>query len=300
MKRLLPVVSLLLCCAACDRSPARIDLQPPGYVLSSHEVALQPRVFTQGGEVLEDARPVLTVTPAELAVVTAASGLRCLRSGDGTLTVTAGAVHRSELLRCRLVETLRAPSALRLIIPNAPVVAEVSARDASGAVLHDVPVTLTSSNPAIFRVEAGALAPVSVGTANLVASAGDRTATTPVTVVRKLKAQPLLLNDGARASWSLNQGHYEIEVQVRSTGGSRHGITLAWAAPTARTRAKPRRCAASAPSRTPARSSWRTPPPSDWAPPRTAWWPCTKCPDDRRLQASRRAREARGLSHWQL
>ncbi|NOK12576.1 hypothetical protein [Corallococcus exercitus] len=228
MKRLLPVVPLLLWCQACDRAPARIDFQPPGYVLSSSEVALKPRVFTQGGDVLEDARPTLSVAPADLAVVTAASGLRCLRSGDGTLSVTAGPVSRSEPLRCRLVETLRAPSALRLIIPNAPVVAEVSARDASGAVLHDVPVTLASSNPAIFRVEAGALAPVSVGTANLEVSAGDRTDTTPVTVVRKLKAEPLLLNDGARTSWSLPQGHYEIEAQVRSADGSTHGITLSW------------------------------------------------------------------------
>ncbi|WP_404367191.1 hypothetical protein ACIHQR_00735 [Corallococcus coralloides] len=228
MKRLLFAVSLLLGSTACDRSPARIEFQPPGYVLSSSEVALTPRVFTQGGDVLEDARPVISVAPADLAVVTAASGLRCLHSGDGTLSVTAGPVSRSEPLRCRLVETLRAPSALRLIIPNAPVVAEVSARDASGAVLHDVPVRLTSSNPGIFRVEAGALTPVSVGTANLVASAGDRTTTTPVTVVRKLKSQPLLLNDGNRMSFSLNQGHYEIEAQVRSSGGSRHGITLSW------------------------------------------------------------------------
>ncbi|TSC23139.1 hypothetical protein [Corallococcus sp. Z5C101001] len=228
MKRFLPAVPLMLCAGACDRAPARIEFQPPGYVLSSSEVALQPRVLTQGGDVLEDARPRFAVAPPDLAVVTASAGVRCLRSGDGTLSATAGPVRREEPLRCRLVETLRMPSASRLIIPNAPVAVAVSALDASGAVLHDVPVTLGSSNPSIFRVEAGALAPVSVGTANLVASAGERTASTPVTVVRKVRSEPLLLNDGRRVSWSLNQGHYEIEAQVRSTDGSRHGITLAW------------------------------------------------------------------------
>ncbi|MCY1041061.1 hypothetical protein OV208_07000 [Corallococcus sp. bb12-1] len=228
MKRFVLVVPVVLSAWACDRSPSRVEFELPGYVLSSHELPLNPRVSTQGGDLLADARPTFAVTPPGLAVVTSSAGLRCLNSGDGVLSVSVGTVTRAEPLRCRLVETLRVPRALRLIIPNAPVVAEVSARDVRGDVLQDVPLTLTSSNPSIFRVDAGTLTPVSVGTANLLVSAGDRTSTTPVTVVRKLQSHPLLLDDGSRVSWSLNQGHYEIEAQVRSSNGNMNGITLEW------------------------------------------------------------------------
>jgi hypothetical protein len=228
MKRLLVVCPVVLSMWACDKSPARVELEVPGYVMSGKEVALNTRVETKGGDLLPDVRPTFAVNPPELAVVTASGGLRCLKSGNGTLTATAGTITRSESLRCRLVESLRLPKSVRLIIPNEPVALEASARDATGKVLEDVPFNISSSNPSVFGVQGGMLAPAAVGAAELTVTVGEKTATVPVTVVRKLKAEPLLLNDGNRVSWSLNQGNYEIEAKVRAADGSRHGVTVAW------------------------------------------------------------------------
>ena len=173
-------------------------------------------------------RPAFAVSPPELAVVTASGGVQCLKSGDGTLTTTAGTATRGDTLRCRLVASLRLPKSIRLIIPNDPVALEASALDASGKSLDDVPFQVSASNPNVFGVQDGLLAPLAVGTAELSVTVGEKSATVPVTVVRKLKAEPLLLNDGNRVSWSLNQGNYEIEAQVRAADGSRHGVTLSW------------------------------------------------------------------------
>jgi hypothetical protein len=150
-------------------------------------------------------RPTFAVAPSDLAVVTASGAVRCLKSGDGTLTATAGAATSTEEIKCRLVESLKVPKALRVILGNEPVQITGSAHDASGAVLQDVPVKVESSNPNVFSLQGMKIAPAAVGTANLIYKAGDKTASVPVTVVRKLKADPLLLNDGARTSWSLNQ-----------------------------------------------------------------------------------------------
>lgn len=197
------------CCVlslwACDKSPARVDLEFPGFVLSANEVPLKARVATKGGDPLPDVRPTFAVAPSDLAVVTASGAVRCLKSGDGTLTATAGAATSTEEIKCRLVESLKVPKALRVILGNEPVQITGSAHDASGAVLQDVPVKVESSNPNVFSLQGMKIAPAAVGTANLIYKAGDKTASVPVTVVRKLKADPLLLNDGARTSWSLNQ-----------------------------------------------------------------------------------------------
>jgi hypothetical protein len=228
MKRLMVVCPIVLSLWACDKAPARVDLDVPGYVLSSSEVAIKARVATKGGDPLPDVRPTFTVTPSELAVITASGTMRCLKSGDGTLTAMAGAATITESIRCRLVESLKVPKALKVILGNEPVQITGSALDGSGAVLQDVPFEFESSNPSVFTLQGMRIDPVAVGTASLKYIVGEKTASVPVTVVRKLKAEPLLLNDGNRVSWSLNQGTYEIETKVRASNGSGHGVTVVW------------------------------------------------------------------------
>ena len=228
MRRLLIVCPAVLSLWACDKSPARVDLEFPGYVLSANEVPLKARVATKGGDPLPDVRPTFAVTPSDLAVVTASGAVRCLKSGDGTLSATAGAATSTEAIKCRLVESLKVPKALRVVLGNEPVQITGSAHDASGAVLQDVLFNFESSNPGVFTLQGMKIAPASVGTANLIYKVGEKTASVPVTVVRKIKADPLLLNDGNRVSWSLNQGKYEIETKVRASNGSGHGVTVTW------------------------------------------------------------------------
>ena len=48
-----------------------------------------------------------------------------------------------------------------------------------------------------------------------------------MTVVRRVESRPLVLSDGARQNFALNQGKYEVEVKVRS-GNTKYGVVAKW------------------------------------------------------------------------
>jgi len=217
----------LLGLVACTKDPAAIQFKAPLVLLSATDLPLATKVLDKGGEVLPEAKVSYALEPASIAVVTASDALRCLKSGDATLTASVGAITRTEPVKCRLVEKVEVPKALRLIIPNDPVELQAKALDASGKPIDDVPFEFTPADPAVVRVDGTWVAPKKVGTTTIAINAGAQAAHVPVTVVRKMKAEPLLLNDGNRTSISLNQGTYEAEVKVRS-GDTRFGVTLKW------------------------------------------------------------------------
>lgn len=214
--------------AACtDKTPASVEFTAPQLVLSSNtEAALAPLVRNQAGEALDI--PVhFSAKPAEVAVITNKNGLRCIRSGDVLLTAEAGPASKRQTVRCRIVASIKMPPRFGLIIPNDPVASEATALDEGQRPLTDVTPKLSAVDPTIVVISQGKLVARRVGVTKLIATAGDQQAEAQVTVIRKIKSQPLLLNDGERYNLTLGQGHYAAEVKVESRGTT-YGVTLQW------------------------------------------------------------------------
>lgn len=210
-----------------DHTPASISFNVPGLLVSAHEVSLGPDVRNKAGDRLAEAPVRFSVEPAEVGVVTQDQGFRCIHTGDATITASSGAATHAESVRCRLVEMVKVPAHVLLIIPNDPVEPKVTLLDEQGNPLKDVSPVLTSADPQVVAIERGRLRPLQVGVSRVTVTAGARRATLNATVYRKVKSEPLLLNDGTRYNLTLGQGSYEAEIRVQS-GGTAHGVTLQW------------------------------------------------------------------------
>ena len=170
----------------------------------------------------------VSATPSDVAVVGQDMTLHCLKSGEVEVIASAGPASTRGSFRCRPVARIEAPSEVRLILPNGPTEPKIALLDAEGNEYSDVAPTLAVEDGRIATTSGGNLSPVHVGATNLVVTAGSVRETIPVTVVRKIDSKPLLLNDGARVAYTLQQGRYEIEVKGRASNGSKFGVTAKW------------------------------------------------------------------------
>jgi hypothetical protein len=223
-----PGVLVLLVASCSDRTPASVDLSPrTATLLGAEEIPLRTTVKNKSGKAV-DAPVSFVVEPSDVAVITQTKALRCTKAGDVTVTASSGLGTARATFHCRPVARLDTPSDLRLIIPNGPVRLAVAALDVSGNAYRDVTPTLSIEDPSVATASGGEVVPRKVGRTNLLASAGEARSSVAITVVRKLKSEPLLLNDGVRIASTLQQGRYEIEVKGQPTNGGRDGVTLKW------------------------------------------------------------------------
>lgn len=221
--------SSVLLVACQDTVPASIEFSTAaGVILGSEEVPLRAAAKNKKGEVLKETLVTFSSAPADVAVVTQQQGLRCTKSGDVTVTASATPATSNVVFRCRQVAKISAPKEIRLIMPNAAVEPKIVALDSTGKPFGDVAPVLSVQDAAIASVSSSGIEGLKVGRTVLVAKAGDAEASVPVTVVRKVQSQPLLLNDGNRQSHTLQQGKYQVEVKGKASDGSRYGVTLKW------------------------------------------------------------------------
>ncbi|MEO8903084.1 MAG: hypothetical protein ABI488_13500 [Polyangiaceae bacterium] len=155
-----------------------------------------------------------SVSPKDLATVSKPALLKCERSGDGKLTVTIAGVNRSVPVRCRLVDRIEAKDVGRVELTAGPFVPKVRVLDKAGAELTDVDVTFFSKNSGVVFPKDGQLVPKLVGTANLVAHAGEASAEFKVDVVRKVVVEALPLEQNHKIYFSLDAGKYELSVKL--------------------------------------------------------------------------------------
>jgi hypothetical protein len=59
-------------------------------------------------------------------------------------------------------------------------------------------------------------------------AAGKATATVAVDVVQLVESKALALRDGAAEVITLQQGTYDVDIQVQTTNGSKYGVTVSW------------------------------------------------------------------------
>lgn len=212
---------------ACEQreTPSEIRADMPSVITSRDIVAVSAQALNARGI----GRPVAdggdyAVEPKDLGSVSKAGLFKCERSGDGKLTVSINTVSRTVPVRCRIVARVVAPDAGRVEIAAGPFKPKVRVLDQAGAELSDVDVSFFSKNSGVAFPQDGQLVPKSVGTANLVARAGESSAEFKVDVVRKVVVEALPLQQNTKIYFSLEPAKYELTVKLASP----HRVSFEW------------------------------------------------------------------------
>jgi len=223
---LLPVMPLTGCS---DSEPARITFTAPaGPIVDTKPFQLQGALMNKAGSSLPNAKISYSSNPSDVVTVTESGECRCLKSGDASVLIAGGGLSTLVGVKCRLVSALDVPREIRLVVGEPPDGFHATPLGENSAPISDVPVTLASSDQSVLRVEKQTLVPVAVGKTSLKSTAGPISSLTDVTVVENIISSPLLLNDGARQSWTLAAGTYEVDVKVAAELNKRDGVTITW------------------------------------------------------------------------
>jgi hypothetical protein len=222
-------VSLLLasCALGCEQreAPSEIRLEIPNVIASRAVVAVSVQTSNaQGVRKLVTEGADYALEPADLGSLSKAGMLKCGRSGDGKVTVSIAGVSRSVTVRCRIVDRIEATNVGRVELSAGPFSPQVRALDKSGVALSDVEVTFFSKNSGVAYPKDGQLVPKSVGTANLVARAGDASAEFKVDVVRKVVVEALPIEQNKKLYFSLEPAKYELKIKLPSP----HRLSAEW------------------------------------------------------------------------
>ncbi|HET9960349.1 MAG TPA: hypothetical protein VFQ61_37920, partial [Polyangiaceae bacterium] len=169
---------------------------------------------TDGAGASSEAEHPFQVQPANLASVTPRGSLTCQRSGDGAVSLTWGANTRQVALRCRLVDRVDASDVGRVELTAGAFKPKVRVLAKGGAELDGVDVVLTSRNTGVLVARGAELVPKSVGSAVILARAGQAAREFKVDVVRKLTPEALPIDGNRKIHFSLEPGSYELKVAL--------------------------------------------------------------------------------------
>jgi hypothetical protein len=205
--------------------PSEMRLEVPNVIASKDVVAVSVQTTNaQGVRKMVTDGADYALEPADLGSVSKAGMLKCQRSGDGKVTVSIAGFSRSTPIRCRIVDRIEAPNVGRVELSAGSFSPKVNALDKSGAILSDVDVTFFSKNSGVAFPKDGQLFPKSVGTANLVARAGEASAEFKVDVVRKVVVEALPIEQNKKLYFSLEPGKYELKIKLPSP----HRVSAEW------------------------------------------------------------------------
>ena len=206
-------------------APSEIRLEIPNVIASRDVVAVSVQAINaQGARKMVTDGADYALEPADLGSVSKAGMLKCERSGDGKVTVSIASVSRSLPVRCRIVDRIEAANVGRVELSAGPFQPKVRVLDKTGTALSDVDVTFFSKNSGVAYPKDGQLVPKSVGTANLVARAGEASAEFKVDVVRKVVVEALPIEQGKKLYFSLEPGKYELKIKLPSP----HRVSMEW------------------------------------------------------------------------
>jgi hypothetical protein len=211
------LIGLCVLFTACEaqETPAALRVELPRVALSADPLKATLRITdAEGRTKIGDKEYDFSVSPGDLATVDRRGNVVCTRSGDGSVTAVVGGVKASAPLRCRLVAKIEAPSLGRVELAAGPFVPPVRVLGKGGKELSDVPLTLTSKSSQVLYPKDSQLVPKSVGSAVVVARAGQAFVEFGVDVVRKVSVEALPLDGNRKINFSLEAGKYELSVKL--------------------------------------------------------------------------------------
>ncbi len=224
---LLALVMLTLSCT--DTKPAGVSFTaPPSVVVNGKTVRLDASLANKKGEPLPGMSVTYSASPADVLEIVAGGGIRCLKTGDATVTLAGGGLSQPVVVKCRLPTEVVVPPDLRLVLGSAPSSLHERVQGEGGVELRDVPVQLSSSDASVVAVEGNRMKPVAVGRARLRAAVEEIAGVTSVEVVERIVSEPLRLADGASRSFKLEPGEYEVTVEVKADFHAPQGVTVSW------------------------------------------------------------------------
>ena len=207
--------ALLLSGCDLERAPAALKLELPPVVVSTDPARAAVRLTdADGRKSLGTKEYAFSVTPGSLASVDRRGNVICQKSGDGAVEVVVSGVRASSPLRCRLVERIEAPAVGRVELDRGPFVPAVRVLGKGGAELTDVTLTLSSKSSGVLYPKDSQLVPKSVGSAVIVARAGQAFIEFPVDVVRRVTVEALPIDANRKINFSLDAGKYELGVKL--------------------------------------------------------------------------------------
>jgi len=210
---LLAVVVML----GCERQPPpkSIRLEFPNVLVSSDPASVLVHLTNAEGATTRGTEEYdFAVSPPELATVSRRGVLTCQKSGDGKLTVTVASVTQAGSVRCRLVERLDTTGATTVELAQGPFVPKIRVLGKGDEELSDVELSLTSRTPGVIVPRGQELQPKDVGTATIVARAGQVVQEFTIDVVRRLTPEALPIDGNRKIHYSLGPGKYRLAVNL--------------------------------------------------------------------------------------
>jgi hypothetical protein len=223
------VTSVFLIAGCADKSPSAILVPQSELTLfddSPH--ALNAHLTSRNGDVLESPALSYSVTPAGIARVQAGGVATCVSNGDASVLIAGGGQSATITIACRLVASIEGPGSLRLVLGRQPEHLTLTPSDASGKRIEIAPLQLSSRDPTIVTVSGTTITPVAVGRTSLEARSGSISKGIAVAVIEVIKSEPLVLNDGNSVTYTLQQGDYELDLEIKPSDGGKTGVTVSW------------------------------------------------------------------------
>lgn len=197
--------------------PDDFRLEVADVILSSDPAKVTVRLIDADHHVTTgQAEYPLKVQPESLAKVGPMGTVTCLNSGDGNVELTLGKNTRKAPLKCRLVDKVDASNVGRIELTRGAFKPNIQVLSKSGQSLEGVELLLSSKNTGVLFPRGAELVPKEVGTATVIARAGQVSKEFTVDVVRAVVVEALPLEDNKKIFFSLEPGKYELKVSLPS------------------------------------------------------------------------------------
>lgn len=224
---LLLATSTLIGCV--DKTPAGIEVPQASLTMFDHAPhELGVRLVTRGGTTLDSPALSYSVTPPGVVTMSPTGAASCITNGDATAIVAGGGQSATVTLSCRIVASIGGPDSMRLVLGREPTSLDFRPLDGQGQPIPAAPLEVVSENPAVAIVEGGIVRALGVGTTTLLARSGGVVLRVGVAIVEMIKSEPLVLADGASITYTLQQGDYDLDLEVKPTDKRLTGVTVSW------------------------------------------------------------------------
>lgn len=203
--------------AACSKQdiPRDFKLELASVIDSTDPAKISVRTYNaEGANTVGEGEYDFQVNPKDLATVDRHGTLICKHSGDGVVSLSLGPNNHTAPLKCRLVTKIDASDVGRVELVRGLITPKIRVLGQRGEELDGLQLLLSSKNTEVLIPQGSQLLPKNVGTATILARAGQVSQTFKVDVIRSLTPEALPLEQNRKIYFSLEPGKYELRVNL--------------------------------------------------------------------------------------